>query len=91
MKLIKRIDAYAAELTDIRRDLHAHPELGFEEVRTSGVVAELLQMPRPPKTVADAVARTRCVKCRTRSVKEFRISYESDSFEALRGAEQGRD
>lgn len=26
----------------LRRDLHAHPELGFEEVRTSGIVAEQL-------------------------------------------------
>ena len=26
----------------LRRDLHAHPELGFEEVRTSGIVADLL-------------------------------------------------
>jgi amidohydrolase len=31
------------ELTDVRRDLHAHPELAFEEVRTSGVVAERLR------------------------------------------------
>lgn len=30
-------------LTDLRRDLHAHPELGFEEERTSGIVAELLE------------------------------------------------
>ncbi len=43
MKLIDKIEGYAAELTKIRRDLHAHPELGFEEVRTSGVVADLLQ------------------------------------------------
>lgn len=27
----------------LRRDLHAHPELGFEEVRTSGLVAGLLE------------------------------------------------
>jgi len=26
----------------LRRDLHAHPELGFEEERTSGIVAKLL-------------------------------------------------
>lgn len=31
------------ELTAIRRDLHAHPELGFEEVRTSGIVAGSLE------------------------------------------------
>ncbi|MDH3668727.1 MAG: M20 family metallopeptidase [Paracoccaceae bacterium] len=43
MKLIERIEDYADELTAIRRDLHAHPELGFEEVRTSGVVTNLLE------------------------------------------------
>src|SRR5262245_14180478 len=31
------------ELVATRRDLHAHPELGFEEVRTSGIVAERLK------------------------------------------------
>ncbi|MBB3610406.1 M20 aminoacylase family protein [Rhizobium sp. BK602] len=41
-KIIDRIAAYASELVEIRRDLHAHPEIGFEEVRTSGIVAEKL-------------------------------------------------
>lgn len=27
----------------LRRDLHAHPELGFEELRTSGIVAQWLE------------------------------------------------
>jgi amidohydrolase len=31
------------EMVATRRDLHAHPELGFEEVRTSGIVAERLR------------------------------------------------
>ncbi len=30
-------------LTALRRDLHAHPELGFEEERTSAIVAERLE------------------------------------------------
>ena len=42
MPTIERIDGFADELTAIRRDLHAHPEIGFEEVRTSGIVAEKL-------------------------------------------------
>jgi hippurate hydrolase len=42
MPNIDRIEAFADELTAIRRDLHAHPEIGFEEVRTSGIVAEKL-------------------------------------------------
>jgi hippurate hydrolase len=32
-----------AELTEIRRDIHAHPELGFEEHRTAAVVAGKLR------------------------------------------------
>ncbi len=43
MSPIDRIKTYADELTALRRDLHAHPELGFEEVRTSGIVADLLE------------------------------------------------
>ena len=31
------------ELIAVRRDLHQHPELGFEEVRTSGIVATKLR------------------------------------------------
>ena len=33
-----QISQYHPELTAFRRDLHAHPELGFEEVYTSGRV-----------------------------------------------------
>jgi amidohydrolase len=43
MSPIDHIKAYADELTALRRDLHAHPELGFEEVRTAGIVAEMLE------------------------------------------------
>ena len=43
MPTIELIDAFADELTAIRRDLHAHPEIGFEEVRTSGIVADKLK------------------------------------------------
>ena len=31
------------EMIELRRDLHAHPETAFEEVRTAGIVAERLQ------------------------------------------------
>ncbi len=43
MPAINRIAANEAELTEWRRDLHAHPELGFEEVRTSDIVAAKLE------------------------------------------------
>jgi hippurate hydrolase len=36
-------DALVAEMTAWRRDLHAHPEFGFEEARTSGFVAARLR------------------------------------------------
>ncbi len=42
MPTLPRIQAFAPDLTEIRRDFHAHPEIGFEEVRTSGIVAEKL-------------------------------------------------
>jgi hippurate hydrolase len=42
MPTIERIEGFADELTAIRRDLHAHPEIGFEEQRTSGIVADKL-------------------------------------------------
>jgi amidohydrolase len=43
MQLIDPILAFHAELQQIRRDIHAHPELCFEEHRTSALVASKLQ------------------------------------------------
>jgi len=43
MNAIPEIAAFQDELTTWRRDIHAHPELGFEETRTSDIVAEKLQ------------------------------------------------
>ncbi|QYF95470.1 amidohydrolase [Massilia sp. PAMC28688] len=42
MKLVEPIIAFQSELQQIRRDLHAHPELCYEEQRTSDVVAAKL-------------------------------------------------
>jgi hippurate hydrolase len=42
MPALPEILAFEDDLRAIRHDLHAHPEIGFEEVRTSGVVAEKL-------------------------------------------------
>ena len=42
MKLIESILAQAPSMAAIRRDLHAHPELCFEEVRTADIVAAKL-------------------------------------------------
>ena len=38
------IAAFHPELTALRRDLHAHPELGFEEVYTAARVAQAVQL-----------------------------------------------
>jgi hippurate hydrolase len=43
MAIINRIGDFHDEMTAWRRDLHAHPELGFEETRTSAVVADKLR------------------------------------------------
>jgi hippurate hydrolase len=42
MKLVDPIIAFQSELQQIRRDLHAHPELCYEEQRTADVVAAKL-------------------------------------------------
>jgi amidohydrolase len=43
MPLISAIERLKPEMTAWRRDIHAHPELGFQETRTSGLVAQKLQ------------------------------------------------
>jgi len=40
---VEHIRSFHQELTDIRRDIHAHPELGFNELRTSDLVAAKLE------------------------------------------------
>lgn len=42
MKANDRVASYATELCAIRHDLHRHPELAFEEKRTSEIVAQEL-------------------------------------------------
>ena len=42
MPIINRIGAFAEEMTAWRRDLHAHPEIAFEEHRTADFVATKL-------------------------------------------------
>ena len=42
MKLIDSILTQAASIASVRRDIHAHPELCFQELRTAEVVAQQL-------------------------------------------------
>jgi amidohydrolase len=43
MNLVDRIVQFHHEIRDIRRDIHAHPELRFEEQRTADLVAARLE------------------------------------------------
>jgi len=43
LDLKTEIDERVPDLIAMRRDLHEHPELAFEEVRTSGIVAQRLK------------------------------------------------
>ena len=42
MRLVEEILASQAEIAQVRRDIHAHPELRYEEHRTSDIVAAKL-------------------------------------------------
>ncbi|MFN5222017.1 MAG: amidohydrolase, partial [Cyanobacteriota bacterium] len=42
MAVLPRLEELAAELTAWRRDLHAHPEMAFQEERTADFVAQQL-------------------------------------------------
>lgn len=60
MSIFKEIKEIISEiesnLVEIRRDLHRHPELGFEEVRTAKVIATILT--ELGLTVKTGIART---------------------------------
>jgi len=43
MAIIDKILDFSDDLVEIRRDFHEHPELGMEEIRTSGIVADYLR------------------------------------------------
>ena len=43
MKLNDLPDSFVSDLVAIRRDIHANPELGYLETRTSALVAERLR------------------------------------------------
>jgi amidohydrolase len=50
-RIREAVSAMERSLVAIRRDLHAHPELAFEETRTAGVVAaELARLAIPHRT-----------------------------------------
>jgi amidohydrolase len=42
MNISPEVKALSTEMTSLRRDLHAYPELGFQETRTAGIIAKRL-------------------------------------------------
>jgi hippurate hydrolase len=52
----QQVDADSARLTTLFKDLHQHPEIGFTEVRTAGIVAKELRA--LGFTVTEGIAKT---------------------------------
>ena len=77
MTHIQRARSMGPKLTEIRRDFHRHPELGFRENRTSQVVAEAREQDlsaaravwskkfgQPPRDVAERARQMRFLASR---------------------------
>ncbi|HEV7256513.1 MAG TPA: M20 aminoacylase family protein [Bosea sp. (in: a-proteobacteria)] len=80
-------DALVAEMTAWRRDLHAHPEFGFEEARTSAFVAAKLREFGLDEVV-EGVGGTGVVGTLKRGSGNRAIALRAD-MDALRIPEQG--
>ena len=80
------LNALHLEMTAWRRDLHAHPEFGFEEKRTSAFVAKKLR--EFGLEVAEGVGGTGVVGTLTRGSGNRAIALRAD-MDALRITEQG--
>ncbi|MDH6233868.1 amidohydrolase [Mesorhizobium soli] len=80
-------DALVKEMTTWRRDLHAHPELGFEEERTSALVAKKLREFGLDEVV-EGVGGTGVVGTLRRGSGNRAIALRAD-MDALRITEQG--
>lgn len=81
------VDALQREMTAWRRDLHAHPEFGFEEKRTSAFVAAKLREFGIDEVV-EGVGGTGVVGTIKRGRSNRAIALRAD-MDALRIAEQG--
>lgn len=80
------LNALHLEMTAWRQDLHAHPEFGFEEKRTSAFVAKKLR--EFGLEVAEGIGGTGVVGTLTRGSGNRAIALRAD-MDALRIAEQG--
>ena len=81
------LDTLVQEMTGWRRDLHAHPEFGFEEKRTSAFVAGKLRE-FGLDDVVEGVGGTGVVGTLTRGSGNRAIALRAD-MDALRIPEQG--
>jgi hippurate hydrolase len=85
--MMTRDAAFWAELREWRRDFHAHPEFGFEEHRTSRLVAERLRSFGFTEVI-EGVGGTGVVATLTRGHGNRSIALRAD-MDALRITEQG--
>lgn len=74
--VLPEVEADLETLTAIRRDIHAHPETAFEEVRTADIVAERLQ--EYGLEVHRGLARTGVVGTLKRGVSERSVGLRAD-------------
>src|SRR5580658_8823044 len=81
------MEALKTEMTAWRRDLHAHPEFGFEEKRTSAFVAAKLRE-FGLDDVVEGIGGTGVVGTLRRGAGNRAIALRAD-MDALRIAEQG--
>ena len=77
LDLIVELKSYEPELIAIRRDIHRHPEVGFEEVRTAALVADRLR--QWGLEVAEGIARTGVVA----TLKGTRSGHSSNEQRAI--------
>ncbi|MEZ5066448.1 MAG: amidohydrolase [bacterium] len=67
-----------AELVRLRRDFHRHPELGYQEVRTSGIVAT--RMRELGYEVRDGVAKTGVIASRGAGGRTLYVRADMDAL-----------
>ncbi len=84
-KIMKDAKRLAKKLSDLRRDIHMHPELGYEETRTSALVAQTLE--RLGLDVRKGVAKTGVVGLLKGSGKGGTVAMRAD-MDALPITEQ---
>lgn len=61
MNAIAEIQAFSEEMTAVRRDIRAHPELGYNVNRTADLVAgKLEEWGLPSATVVRRIAAYQC-------------------------------